>query len=210
MRYLREAAEALDLMNEKHDLQHLDVKPHNLFLVSNHVKVADFGLVKSLATRPSRAPASGRVTPLYAAPETFAGQAQPVTATSTAWPSSTRSCSPGTRPFDGKNIRQLLLQHTQAEPNLASLLGDRSADRGAGAGEEPRSSLSVVHGDGAGAARRGSRGAASRRSDLDIGMLIRAGDTQTPPGDGQPSSTLPAQGPAVPPGGLSADYHFVE
>ncbi len=47
--YLREAAEVLDLLNQKFDLQHLDIKPHNLFLVSNHVKVADFGLVNSLA-----------------------------------------------------------------------------------------------------------------------------------------------------------------
>src|SRR5438132_1259892 len=43
--YLLEAAEALDWMNFEHGLQHLDVKPHNLFLVSGHVKVADFGLV---------------------------------------------------------------------------------------------------------------------------------------------------------------------
>src|ERR1700722_9807966 len=46
--YLLEVAEALDWMNFEHGLQHLDVKPHNLFLVCNHVKVADFGLVSSL------------------------------------------------------------------------------------------------------------------------------------------------------------------
>src|SRR3984885_1788923 len=46
--YLTEVAEVLDLLNQKFDLQHLDVKPRNLFLVSNHVKVADFGLVNSL------------------------------------------------------------------------------------------------------------------------------------------------------------------
>src|SRR5476651_830304 len=47
--YLQEVAEVLDLLNQKFDLQHLDVKPRNLFLVSNHVKVADFGLVNSLS-----------------------------------------------------------------------------------------------------------------------------------------------------------------
>src|SRR5436309_2645668 len=46
--YIRDAAEALDHMNEKHGLQHLDIKPRNLFLISNRVKVADFGLVKTL------------------------------------------------------------------------------------------------------------------------------------------------------------------
>ena len=48
LRYIRDAAEALDHMNEKHNLQHLDIKPRNLFLVSDRVKVADFGLVKHL------------------------------------------------------------------------------------------------------------------------------------------------------------------
>src|SRR5262245_20964730 len=46
--YLLEAAEALDLLNFQYGLQHLDIKPQNLFLVSNHVKVADFGLVNTL------------------------------------------------------------------------------------------------------------------------------------------------------------------
>src|SRR5204862_1535121 len=31
--YLREAAEVLDLMNQEYGLQHLDIKPRNLFLV---------------------------------------------------------------------------------------------------------------------------------------------------------------------------------
>src|SRR3954469_24940745 len=48
LRYVRDAAEALDHMNEKHKLQHLDIKPRNLFMISDRVKVADFGLVKAL------------------------------------------------------------------------------------------------------------------------------------------------------------------
>ena len=36
------------MLNMQCNLQHLDVKPRNLFLVGNHVKVADFGLVQSL------------------------------------------------------------------------------------------------------------------------------------------------------------------
>ena len=35
-------------MNTHYQIQHLDVKPQNLFLVFNHIKVADFGLVKVL------------------------------------------------------------------------------------------------------------------------------------------------------------------
>src|SRR6201981_559070 len=68
---MAEAAEALDLMNREHQLQHLDIKPQNLFLNHNHVKVADFGLVKVLEGKV--ASVTGGVTPVYAAPETFDG-----------------------------------------------------------------------------------------------------------------------------------------
>jgi serine/threonine protein kinase len=63
LRYMRDAAEALDHMNEKHNLQHLDIKPRNLFVVSDRVKVADFGLVKHLE-RQSASGLLGGVTPL--------------------------------------------------------------------------------------------------------------------------------------------------
>src|SRR6185437_2938289 len=73
--YLLEAAEALDWMNFEHGLQHLDIKPHNLFVVSNHLKVADFGLVDRLGEGEpgSRGPRRGGVTPIYAAPEILRG-----------------------------------------------------------------------------------------------------------------------------------------
>src|SRR5437588_3392970 len=121
--YLEEAAEALDLMNNTYQLQHLDIKPQNLFLVHQHIKVADFGLVKDLEGM--QASVTGGVTPVYAAPETFDG-----------WVS--RFCDQyslaivyqelltGQRPFAGTNIRQLILQHLQATPNVSPLPpGDR-------------------------------------------------------------------------------------
>ncbi|MFN4259698.1 MAG: tubulin-like doman-containing protein [Gemmataceae bacterium] len=123
--YMEEAAEALDLMNTEYQLQHLDIKPQNLFLIHNHIKVADFGLVKDLEGM--RASVTGGVTPLYAAPETFDG-----------WIS--RFCDQyslaivyqelltGQRPFSGTNARQLILQHLQAPPDLTALPpGDRDA-----------------------------------------------------------------------------------
>ena len=48
--YLGEAANVLDYMSLRHGLQHLDIKPANLFVVADHVKVADFGLVRSLSS----------------------------------------------------------------------------------------------------------------------------------------------------------------
>src|SRR5947199_3155687 len=73
--YLEETAEALDLMNTEYQLQHLDIKPQNLFLVYNHIKVGDFGLVKDLEGMQNRLTTA--VTPLYAAPETFEGVVSP-------------------------------------------------------------------------------------------------------------------------------------
>src|SRR5579859_5530713 len=123
--YMEESAEALDLMNDHYQLQHLDIKPQNLFLVFQHVKVADFGLVKDLEGM--QASVTGGVTPVYAAPETFDG-----------WVS--RFCDQyslgivyqelltGQRPFAGNNIRQLILQHLQAPPNVSPLPpGDQPA-----------------------------------------------------------------------------------
>src|SRR5579883_951774 len=105
-------------MNNYYQIQHLDVKPQNLFLVFNHIKVADFGLAKVLEG--VKATITGGVTPVYAAPETFEG-----------WV--TRFCDQyslaivyvelltGHRPFDGTNAKHLMLQHVQEEPNLAML-----------------------------------------------------------------------------------------
>lgn len=120
--YLREAAEVLDLLNLKFDLQHLDVKPRNLFVVSEHVKVADFGLVSSLAgAGPNQATIRlGAITPLYAAPELFHGKLS-----RQAYQYSLaivfQELLTGVLPFQGKNTRQLLLQHTQEEPDLSTV-----------------------------------------------------------------------------------------
>lgn len=117
--YLGDAAEALDYMNnEPHKLQHLDVKPKNLFVISNHVKVADFGLVKHLEK--SSSGLMGGVTPLYAAPETFVGK---ISAHSDQYSLAIvyQELLTGQRPFAGKNVRQLAQQHLQEDPDLRSL-----------------------------------------------------------------------------------------
>jgi eukaryotic-like serine/threonine-protein kinase len=125
--YMEETAEALDLMNFHYQIQHLDIKPQNLFLVHSHIKIADFGLAKDFEGM--RATVTGGVTPVYAAPETFEG-----------WVS--RYCDQysmaivyqellsGVRPFNGTSTRQLLMQHISADPDLTSLPpSDRDAVR---------------------------------------------------------------------------------
>src|SRR5579864_7798445 len=119
LRYIRDAAEALDHMNEKHNLQHLDIKPRNLFLISDRVKVADFGLVKHLE-RTGASGLLGGVTPLYAPPETFTGkihQHSDQYSLAIVY----QELLTSQRPFAGKNARALAQQHMHEEPELRSL-----------------------------------------------------------------------------------------
>ena len=118
--YLREAAEALDVMHVRHGLQHLDIKPQNLFLLSNHVKVGDFGLVQSLSGNGPGGVALGAITPLYAAPEVFQGRISPHS-DQYSLAIVYQELLTGTLPFAGKNSRQLMLQHCQGQPNLQPL-----------------------------------------------------------------------------------------
>src|SRR5712692_5897591 len=119
LRYIRDAAEALDHMNEKHNLQHLDIKPRNLFLISDRCKVADFGLVKHLE-RQSASGLLGGVTPLYAPPETYSGK---ISGQSDQYSLAIvyQELLTGQRPFAGKNVRQLAVQHMTQEPELRAL-----------------------------------------------------------------------------------------
>lgn len=123
LRYLHDAADALDYLYQKHSLQHLDVKPENLLLVAGHVKVADFGLVKDVGV--SQGSLVGGLTPLYSAPEVFQG-----TPTNRSDQYSLavlfQELLTGVLPFDGSTAAELTLQHLHDEPNLTPLpLGDR-------------------------------------------------------------------------------------
>jgi serine/threonine protein kinase len=117
LRYLRDAAEGLDHLIVKYNLQHLDVKPRNLFLISDRVKVADFGLVKHIERHSG---VLSSITPLYAAPETFTGK---ISEHSDQYSLAIvyQELLTGHRPFSGKNARQLALQHCNEEPELRSL-----------------------------------------------------------------------------------------
>lgn len=119
LRFLRDAAEALDHMYQKHHLQHLDIKPRNLFLISDRVTVADFGLVKHLERQGGSGLMMG-VTPLYASPETFSGK---ISEHSDQYSLAIvyQELLTGQRPFNGRNVRQLAVQHMSEAPELRVL-----------------------------------------------------------------------------------------
>ncbi len=118
LRYMLEAAEVLDLMNNQYQLQHLDIKPQNLFLVHDHIKVADFGLVRDL-DGVKRAAMTG-ATPVYAAPETYEGTITPY-CDQYSLAIVYQELLTGKRPFAATNVQQLITQHMQAVPDLTAL-----------------------------------------------------------------------------------------
>lgn len=118
LQFLRDAADALDYMNEQHSLQHLDVKPENLLLVGDHVKVADFGLVKDVQRQ--TASMLGGLTPVYASPELFSGAASR-RSDQYSLAIVYQEMLTGVLPFPGKTAAQLAAQHLNAKPLLFSL-----------------------------------------------------------------------------------------
>jgi serine/threonine protein kinase len=123
--YLREAAEALDVIGERHGLQHLDVKPDNLFLTAGHVQVGDYGLLIKL-DRGADAENRGR-TPKYAAPEVLRGGAHP-RSDQYSLALVYHELLTGKFPFPGPTITQIMLQHGSAPPDVSAL---PEADRAA-------------------------------------------------------------------------------
>lgn len=118
LKYMKDAAEGLDYLSETHKLQHLDIKPENLLIVSGHVKVADFGLIKDLQDC-SQSLMTG-MTPAYAAPELFDGKP---CGNSDQYSLAIvyQEMLTAVRPFPGTTPAQLAAQHMHGRPNLRPL-----------------------------------------------------------------------------------------
>ena len=118
LNFMRDTADALDFLAEKHSLQHLDVKPGNLLIIADRIKVADFGLVKDLH-EVDQSLVSG-LPPTYSAPEIFDGRPD--------FRSDQYSLAivymellTGKLPFSGRTAGELARQHLQQAPDLEPL-----------------------------------------------------------------------------------------
>ena len=118
LRYMRCSAEALDYLSNSHGLQHLDIKPENLLVIGEHVKVADFGLIKDLH-QASQSLMSG-MTPAYAAPELFDGRPGK-NSDQYSLAIVYQEMLTGCRPFSGSTPAQLAAQHMNGKPDLLAL-----------------------------------------------------------------------------------------
>jgi len=118
--YMEQAAEAIDFLNmaqhgaENQGIQHRDIKPQNLLLVGNILKIGDFGLARLLShTMTSH---TGTLTLSYAPPEFFDGktfkQSDQYSLACTYYQLAT-----GRLPFEGSSA-EIVAGHLMGTPNL--------------------------------------------------------------------------------------------
>jgi serine/threonine-protein kinase len=121
--YMRQAADGIDFLNSpRHCIDgtprvrivHQDIKPHNLLLVGDSVKVADFGFAKTLIHSVTAKTAG--LTPAYAPPEFFEGE---VTGHSDQYSLAVTYCElrGGRLPFAGTAF-QIMAQKKGGVPDL--------------------------------------------------------------------------------------------
>lgn len=116
--YMTEAAQGIDFLNEpglsgRPRIQHCDIKPANLLLSGNSVKIADFGLAQALTFNVAESTGS---TPAYAAPEFLDGN---TTSTSDQYSLAITYCylRGGFVPFEGTLV-ELMDAHRNHQPEL--------------------------------------------------------------------------------------------
>jgi serine/threonine protein kinase len=69
LEYMEAAAKAIDYLNTRHQIQHRDIKPHNIMIVGGSAQVCDFGLASAIST--ARTSMGGAGSLAYMAPEVY-------------------------------------------------------------------------------------------------------------------------------------------
>jgi serine/threonine protein kinase len=118
VRYVKEAAEALDYLHQQ-QVMHRDIKPANLLLLQGHIKVADFGLAKVLEHQASRTATMGG-TPAYMAPEVWHERVS-INSDQYSLAVTYAELRLGRRPFRSSNLAQAMNEHLQSAPNLEGM-----------------------------------------------------------------------------------------
>lgn len=119
MSLMREAADVLDALAVRHGLQHLDIKPENMFLIADHLKLGDFGLVRHIDGEVLDI-RNNAVTAAYAAPEMLDGRCTP-TSDQFSLAIVFMEMLAGKRPYQGTDVRTVVLQHIKGPPDLSTL-----------------------------------------------------------------------------------------
>jgi hypothetical protein len=119
VRYIREAAEALDFLHSE-GIHHRDIKPANILLLKGHVKVADFGLARPLQDLDSIVDATFCGTPMYMPPEMWENKISPH---SDQWSLAVTylELRLNRRVFEGRTIPSLMLEIREAKLDLSPL-----------------------------------------------------------------------------------------
>lgn len=110
-------AEALDDLNIKHHIQHRDVKPQNMLMFGDYIKLADFGIAKVVEDHSTGH--TGYFTVAYAPPEFFRGRSASSSDQYSLAVMYTLLRS-GRLPFVG-NSAQITYSHLHRGPDLAAL-----------------------------------------------------------------------------------------
>jgi hypothetical protein len=119
LRLLEESAEVLDLLNNTYKVQHLDVKPENLFIVAGHIKLGDFGLLRNVESDTLEQRLNA-ISPAYASPELFDGR---ISRASDQYSLAVvyMEMLTGRQPFTAIELRQAAMQRLIRPPDLMPL-----------------------------------------------------------------------------------------
>jgi serine/threonine protein kinase len=130
--YFRQAADGIEHLHAR-DIQHRDIKPQNLLLKGDTLKLADFGLARVLAH--SVTGHTGNLTLMYAAPEFFDGR---TTRQSDQYCLAVAYCQlrGGRLPFMGSTA-QVVAGHLSKAPDLTMLPEEERAAVGRALAKQP-------------------------------------------------------------------------